>query len=154
MGILLWPVASVVAAARLLFAWLSNRQTQSRIRLLLGAAAVAFLFASLVVQIRLLAIQDSMSEDSFSGIFLLFWTDATALMACVAMAWTLRGKRMGAAIGLVVIFACAVIPAAAVPFEAAGQVTEQRAGQIDQAILRFHDATGRYPASLEELSPR
>ncbi len=88
------------------------------------------------------------------GALLLYLIDSAALMACVAFAWEMSGRRMWTGIALVLVFAIALIPAASIPQELPEQVTGQRAGQIDRAILRYREETGRYPASLDELTPR
>jgi hypothetical protein len=154
LGLLLWPAISVVTAARLLFAWLSSRNPFHKKRLLLGTASIFLLMATLAAQLRVFSIQDSVAEDAVEGIFLLLWTDVAALLACVAIAWALRGRRLGACALLILVFAAALIPTVSVPYDLPAQVNEQRAAQINAAIQRFHGETGRYPASLTDLSPR
>jgi hypothetical protein len=147
-GLLLLLPISVILAVRLALARLPGR---------LGWkvwVAIAGLWLASFALVRILSIQTSTNEDLFTGLFLLFWAAITALMAAVASAWAFSGRRMWAAVGLALLFAAALTPAAVVPRQAPVELAEARAGRINRAILRFEEENGRYPAALEELSPR
>jgi hypothetical protein len=153
-GDLLWPVLTTILAARLVFAWLSGPRPVTRGRWLWGAAGWLLLWGGLFAHVRAWSILNRVDDDHLLGTFLLFLVSVTALMACVAIAWRMTGRRMWAALVLVLGFALAQVPAARVPYEVPEQVTAQRAGQINREILRYHEDTGGYPAALEDLSPR
>ncbi len=154
LGYLLWPMTATLLVARLVSAWLSARQPFPRKQLFGGMLGALGLYAGVYILVRALAIDNSVDEDALSGTFLLFIIDCAALAACVALAWEMSRRRTWMAIALVLLFALALIPAAVVPEEMAEQVTVQRAGQIDRAIREYQAENGRYPAALEELTPR
>jgi hypothetical protein len=147
-GLLLLLPISVILAVRLALARLPGR---------LGWqvwVAIAGLWLASFALVRILSIQTSTNEDLFTGLFLLFWADIAALMAAVASAWASSGRRKWAAVGMALLFAAALTPAAAVSRQAPVELAEARAGRINQAILKFEEENGRYPAGLEELAPR
>lgn len=78
-----------------------------------------------------------------------------SLMAGVALALSLKGIRRLAGPAFVVLVTSVTTLALMWGWRvSAFELTERRAARLDQALAEYYRDSGRYPASLEELTPR
>ena len=121
--------------------------------LLLTLAGIALLCAVLFAVLWDTTIASKVDDDTITVWIFYFLAAAGALAALLAAAWRLDGRRKLLVVLVTACFLLALAPATRGPAATAEELTLQRAGQVDQAIQRFHARTGRYPSDLGELTP-
>lgn len=149
-----WGLFAVVLAGRLFAAWLFSASPPSGRSFWLGALLVGILFISQYANLRLVAIRNTTSEDQILGAFGLMFVIIAGLAAASAVIWKHSNRQAWAIVGLILLFCVGQIPAISIPNELYIEVTRRGAGQINAAILQFHSQNGRYPSTLDELTPR
>lgn len=148
-----WPIVAVVLAARTLFGIFADGELETRISVALRLLMASLLILSVHFQISYAGLWDTMT-DGLGSIFLAQFATFGAIAAAMLLAWTLQGKRRWAALvfALVALFTFAdaldngmrVSPVA---------VTEQRADQVNQAVMGYYSRNARYPGTLANLVP-
>ncbi|MGE5265015.1 MAG: hypothetical protein ACM3S0_16665 [Acidobacteriota bacterium] len=149
-----WPVAIVGVAAGLVRSILGVDRTIEWWKVGLGLVLAGFLLLTVVRQI-LLALPWDFMMDGSTGVGISVTTSFAAIAAAMLLAWSLSGWRRWVAPG----FALVVLIGMTYASDALAQVspvtlTEERAEQVHQAILRYHGENGAYPLALIDLSPR
>jgi hypothetical protein len=147
----LWVLVAVTLAGRVVY----NTQVKPKPqpRSWVTAVALVLLFTSLFADIQRTVVQNSVAEDPYEGAFMIWFACAAAMTPAVTIAWKLQGRRLWASLALICLFTFGLIPALVVPDGTAQKVTERRAAQVNQAVLRFYSQNQHYPASLAELEP-
>jgi len=149
---LLWWVAAVVLSARLVHASFADETNRWRVTLLRLLLATVLLL-SLVYQIAIALPWDEIT-DGLASVFIVEMVIFASVAAGMLMAWSTMGGRRWIALGFVMAVSLWMSSAYS-PWLHRSPVTltEERAEQVNQAVLRYHTQNARYPERLAALTP-
>jgi hypothetical protein len=149
------PTLAVLCAARLL------SLPASPLRTLLNCLIAALLAGLVGVQMFFTSLWD-VSTDGLGGPFLTMIVYLAVLLSVLAMLVRAAGARK--ALALVILIGFPLLLSSSVRLAGYGLeqdwgrmpgiLTERGAESIQDAILRYHDRQGSYPARLSDLTPR
>ena len=149
------PTLAVLCAARLI------SLPASLLRTLLNILIAVLLAALLGVQMFFTSLWD-VATDGLGGPNLTMIVALAALLSALAMLFRAPGARKALAlvilIGIPLLMTASIRLAGYGPYaewgRMPGMLTERGAEKIHNAILRYHDRQGSYPAQLSDLTPR
>jgi len=149
---LLWWAVAAALSARLVHAGLSDGIVRRRVtilRLLLASV----LLLSLVYQMVMALAWDEITDGLTGGIIAEMAT-LGSIAAGMLMAWNATGERRWIALGFVMAVSL-LVSSAHSPWlhKSPVALTEERAEQVNQAMLRYHTQNARYPEALAALTP-
>lgn len=146
-------VATIVVVARLIHSIFIGERTMSWWNIGLRLMLAMLLLFTIVYQILVALANDIMTDGLASS--MIIWTSSLAgLAAAMLLAWSLEGKRRWVALGFALLVTLFLPSFETInPPLSPVAMTEQRAEQVNQAILRYRAQEGKYPNSLIDLSP-
>jgi hypothetical protein len=149
------PVVLIVLAGRVAFYRASDPHPIYWRRWAAGGMAGALLVALLIAHIVDIFLLDGF--DDWGPIMLPLFFGTLALSVAMLLVWTLRQRRIPAAVSYVAVMAVVIYGFFVLVFSNntnPEETTILRAGQVEQAIQAYHADSGQYPASLYDLTPR
>lgn len=148
----LWWAAAAALSARLVHASLADETLRWRVTLLRLLLA-AVLLLSLVYQMVIALAWDEIT-DGLASVVIVDTVIFASIAAGMLMAWSTIGWRIWIALGFVVAVTL-LMSSAYSPWLHRSPValTEGRAEQVNQAVLRYHTQNARYPEALAALTP-
>ena len=149
----LWWAAAAALSARLVHASFADETIRWRVKILRLLLATVLLL-SLVYQIAIALPWDEIT-DGLTSVFIAEMTILAGIAAGMVMAWHSTGGRRWIALGFVMAVSL-LVSSATSPWTHRSPVTltEERAEQVNQAVLRYHRQNARYPETLAALTPR
>ena len=149
---LLWWAVAVVLSARLVHASLADETVRWQV-ILLRLLLASVLLLSLVYQMVIALAWDEIT-DGLASVFIVETVIFASISAGMLMAWSTIGWRRWIALGFVVAVSL-LMNSAYSPWLHRSPValTEERAEQLNQAVLRYHTQNARYPETLAVLTP-
>ena len=148
----LWWAAAAALSARLVYASLADETIHWRVTLLRLLLA-SVLLLSLVYQIVMALAWDEIT-DGLASVVIVDTVIFASISAGMLMAWSAIGWRRWIALGFVVAVLL-LMSSAQSPWlhRSPLALTEERAEQVNQAVLRYHTQNARYPETLAVLTP-
>jgi len=148
----LWWAVAVVLSARLVHASLADETVCWQV-ILLRLLLASVLLLSLVYQTVIALAWDEITDGLASAMIVetvVFASISTGML----MAWSTIGWRRWIALGFVVAVSL-LTSSAYSPWlhRSPLALTEERAEQVNQAVLRYHTQNARYPEALAALTP-
>jgi hypothetical protein len=149
---LLWWVVAVVLSARLVHASSADETVRWQV-ILLRLLLASVLLLSLVYQMVIALAWDEIT-DGLASVFIVETVIFASISAGMLMAWSTIGWRRWIALGFVVAVSL-LMNSAYSPWlhRSPLALTEERAEQVNQAVLRYHTQNARYPETLAVLTP-
>jgi hypothetical protein len=149
---LLWLAVAVVLSARLVHASLADETVRWQV-ILLRLLLASVLLLSLVYQMVIALAWDEIT-DGLASVFIVETVIFASISAGMLVAWSTIGWRRWIALGFVVAVSL-LMNSAYSPWlhRSPLALTEERAEQVNQAVLRYHTQNGRYPETLAVLTP-
>lgn len=159
--IFFFPAICIAVAARLVFNLFNRDLANQKSEILFGMILVLFTVFILGYQMYLTSIWD-VATDGLGSPILLILVSTTSIASAMLMAWLLPEKRKLAALSFALLLPLLMhYPNWMGNFGPDGKwgtspthITEQRAETIDNAIQKYYENNGEYPASLKDLFPR
>lgn len=150
-NIFIWPVVSVVLAARLVYASVISKKPANWVTIATRLALITLLLLGVGYDIMTERVWVR-AEDSLPVLPIL--VPLAAIAAAMLLAWALKGWRRLTALAFVLLVTLSMTWASArATWMSPPWMTETRAGKIDQAIQKYHEHNGRYPSRLASLMP-
>jgi hypothetical protein len=149
---LLWWAVAVVLSARLVHASLADETVRWQV-ILLRLLLASVLLLSLVYQMVIALAWDEIT-DGLASVIIVETVIFASISAGMLMAWSTIGWRRWIALGFVVAVSL-LMNSAYSPWlhRSPLALTEERAEQVNQAVLRYHTQNARYPETLAALTP-
>lgn len=146
-------LASLFLAAAILYASLRGEMVLNWRQFGFQLVLVVFLLSGSSYLVYWDGIWSSAHQRAFED-HLPFTQFLFSLTAGVLLALSLRGRRRLAGIGYVILATTLMVIALVWGWRvSAFDLTELRAAEVNQAILRYYQDIGKYPADLDELTP-
>jgi hypothetical protein len=147
------PIVTIVIVARLIHSIFIGERTMSWWNIGLRLLLTMLLLFTIAYQI-LAALANDIMTDGLAFSMISWMASITGLAAAMLLAWSLEGKRRWVAFGFALLVTLLLPSFEAInPPPSPVAMTEQRAEQVNQAILRYRAQEGKYPNTLIELSP-
>jgi hypothetical protein len=146
------PVVLIVLAGRVAFYLANDPHPIDWRRWIAGGAAAGILIALLIINFVDIFLLDGF--DDWGPIMLPLFFGTLALSVAILLVWTLRQRRIPAAVSYLMVMLAASFAFFALLFNSTSNPTISRAGQVDRAIQAYHTDNGEYPTSLYDLTPR
>lgn len=148
-----WPVVAVVLAARALCSILAGGKPRNWLAVALHLLLVVLLLLSVLYQISYSLLWDIMT-DGLGAIAFAQIASFGGISAAMLLAWSLLGRRRWAALVFALVFLFGMTDATENGMRISPvTVTEQRAEDVNQAVLRYYARNARYPGALADLVP-